>query len=117
MDRQIYEGLVALDAGLRLQPALAVSWTISPDGMLYSFRIRPDVRFHDGSLLDAATVAASLERSLSRSGGEGTLAAASLARIHGAEAFRAGRAAHIEGIRVQDDRTLEIELDSPLSSS
>ncbi len=115
VDHQIYEGLVALDAGLRLQPALATSWTISPDGLLYTFKIRPDVQFHDGSILDAATVAASLERCLSRGGMEGTLAATSLARIHGADAFLAKRAAHVHGIRVRDDRTLEIELDAPLS--
>lgn len=115
VDHQMYEGLVALDAGLRLQPALATSWTISPDGLLYTFSIRPNVHFHDGSILDAGTVAASLERCLFRGGVEGTLAATSLARIRGADAYIKGSATRIEGIRVRDDRTLEIELDSPLS--
>jgi oligopeptide transport system substrate-binding protein len=115
VDRQIYEGLVALDAGLRLQPALASSWMISPDGLNYTFQIRPNVRFHDGSLLDAGTVAHSLERCLSLREIEGTLAESSLERIRGAAAFREGRAEHVEGIVVKDDRTLEINLDAPLS--
>jgi len=46
----VYEPLVALDRGLRLVPNLAASWS-NPDATTWSFRLRPDVRFHDGSVL------------------------------------------------------------------
>ncbi len=56
-----YEGLVALDAQLAVTPALAVSWT-NPDALTWDFRLRPGVRFHDGSLLDADDVVFSFRR-------------------------------------------------------
>lgn len=57
----VYEPLVALDRGLRLAPNLAVSWS-NPDATTWSFRLRPGVRFHDGSLLTAGDVAYSIMR-------------------------------------------------------
>src|SRR5262249_41380995 len=44
---------------------LATEWKISPDGLTYTFKIRPDVRFHDGSPLTAADVKASYDKILS----------------------------------------------------
>ena len=41
---------------------LAESWTVSPDHLLYSFKLRPNVYFHDGSKLTSADVKASYER-------------------------------------------------------
>jgi len=41
---------------------LAQSWTVSGDRMTYTFKLRPDVLFHDGSLLTSADVKASYER-------------------------------------------------------
>jgi peptide/nickel transport system substrate-binding protein len=41
---------------------LAQSWTISPDGLVYTFRLRPGVKFHDGTTLTSADVKASYER-------------------------------------------------------
>lgn len=43
-------------------PGLAREWEISPDGLVYTFRLRQDVRFHDGTVLDAAAVGANLDR-------------------------------------------------------
>jgi peptide/nickel transport system substrate-binding protein len=57
----VYESLVALDRDLRLVPALAASWT-NPDATTWSFRLRPGVRFHDGSLLTAEDVVYSIMR-------------------------------------------------------
>ena len=46
----------------KVEGDLAASWTISPDRMTYTFKLRPDVRFHDGSKLTSADVAASYQR-------------------------------------------------------
>ena len=46
---QIYEGLVRLDQeSLAVVPALAESWTVDASGTEYTFRLRPNVFFHDG---------------------------------------------------------------------
>ncbi len=57
----VYEPLVALGPDLDLVPALAVSWS-NPDAQTWIFRLRPGVRFHDGSVLTAEDVAYSLSR-------------------------------------------------------
>jgi len=57
----VYEGLVALDRSLRLAPSLAASWS-NPDVTTWSFRLRPGVRFHDGSTLTAEDVVYSIVR-------------------------------------------------------
>ena len=46
----------------RIEGDLAESWSVSPDRMTYTFRLRPDIRFHDGSRLTSADVAASYQR-------------------------------------------------------
>ena len=43
---QLYNGLIRLDSTLAIEPALAKSWEISSDGLLYTFHLRTDVRFH-----------------------------------------------------------------------
>ncbi len=60
----IFEGLVRIGPGWRIEPALATAWTISADGRTYVFRLRPHVRFSDGSPLDAAAVRFSLLRAV-----------------------------------------------------
>lgn len=49
----VYDSLVAFDSEMRLQPALATSWT-TPDDHSWVFNLRPGVRFHDGVPLTAA---------------------------------------------------------------
>jgi peptide/nickel transport system substrate-binding protein/oligopeptide transport system substrate-binding protein len=43
-------------------PGLAESWDVSPDGLAYTFHLRPGVRFHDGSPLTARDVVYTIER-------------------------------------------------------
>lgn len=59
---QIYEGLTEIDERLRPRPALAESWTVSQDGLTYTFKIRSGVTFHDGKPLTASDVAFSINR-------------------------------------------------------
>jgi peptide/nickel transport system substrate-binding protein len=46
----------------KIEGDLAESWSVSPDRMTYTFHLRPDIRFHDGSRLTSADVAASYQR-------------------------------------------------------
>ncbi len=111
--RQIYQGLLTFDPGLRILPCLATSWTISPDGTRYTFNLRHGVRFHDGTELTARDVAFSLQRCLTPGRATHSLAATFLMPIRGARAYNEGSAPTVEGIRVADDRTLSIELEHP----
>jgi ABC-type transport system substrate-binding protein len=49
---QLFNGLVQLDDQLAIQPDIAKSWTISPDGKTYTFILRNDVYFHKSNLFD-----------------------------------------------------------------
>lgn len=60
----VYEALVKLDPGGDLQPALAVDWEVDPDGRSWTFHLRKDVRFHNGDLMTADDVVATLGRIL-----------------------------------------------------
>ena len=58
----IFEGLVRTGPGGVIEPALAESWEIAPDGRLYVFHLRHGVRFQDGAPFDASVVRFSLDR-------------------------------------------------------
>ncbi|HQV77484.1 MAG TPA: ABC transporter substrate-binding protein [Chitinophagales bacterium] len=46
-DNQLFNGLVQIDEELNVQPCIAKKWTISEDGLTYTFNLRSDVYFHD----------------------------------------------------------------------
>jgi len=60
----IYGRLVTIDATLSPKPDLAESWEILPDGLVYTFKLRQGVKFHNGQPLVAGDVKYSLERVL-----------------------------------------------------
>lgn len=60
--QNIFEGLVAIDRAGKVVPQLATSWTISPDGLTYTFKLRSGVKFHDGEVFDAAAAKFTLDR-------------------------------------------------------
>ncbi len=62
----IYEGLTMVDKDLRIVPALAQSWSVSPDGKSYTFKLVAGATFHDGAAMTADDVVASLNRVLSK---------------------------------------------------
>ena len=58
----IFEQLVTRDETNAVIPELAESWTISPDGLTYTFKLRSGVKFHNGKVMTSADVKASFER-------------------------------------------------------
>jgi peptide/nickel transport system substrate-binding protein len=58
----IFEGLTRIDGKGEVQPGLAASWTISPDGLAYTFKLHTGVKFHDGTPFDCSIVKFSYER-------------------------------------------------------
>jgi ABC-type transport system substrate-binding protein len=63
----MYEGLVRYKSGSTdVEPALAEKWDISPDGLQYIFHLRPGVKFHDGSPLNAQAVALTFDREVNK---------------------------------------------------
>ncbi len=58
----VYDTLVFQDPDTGAYvPGLATDWSISPDGLTYSFVLREDVLFHDGTRFDAAAVKANID--------------------------------------------------------
>ncbi len=57
---KVTEGLLTYDFDLKPRPQLATAWAISPDGLQYTFTLRPNVKWHDGKPFTSADVAYSL---------------------------------------------------------
>lgn len=91
---QIYEGLVNRDQNFKLEPSLAVSWqNIAPT--TWRFRLRPDVKFHDGTAFTADDAAFSIERALAKT------------------SQRASQLRGVTGVRKVDALTIDIQLSAP----
>lgn len=58
----LFDALVRRGPDGRFAPALAESWTVSPDARTWTFRLRPDLRFHNGDPVDAEAAAFSIRR-------------------------------------------------------
>ncbi|RIK47291.1 MAG: hypothetical protein DCC58_00295 [Chloroflexi bacterium] len=118
--RQVFRGLVRLDNDLQVQPDLAERVEISANGLEYTFTLRAGATFQDGTPLNAAAVAASLDRACDPelAGGDGFAlpAAIYLIDILGARERLAGQADEIAGIQIVDDVTLRITLERPVAS-
>lgn len=109
----LFDGLTRFTAAARLVPDLATRWEVSPDGRVYTFHLRTDVRFHDGTRFHASDVRHSFERVLDprTRGGRGW----PLYPIAGAQAFAAGTARRIAGLAVVDDSTVRFTLGEPFA--
>ena len=72
-----YNTLLRIDptdrTGTRPIPDLAESWTISPDGLTYTLKLRQGVRFHDGSPMTSRDVKASYDKIIFPPAGIGDL--------------------------------------------
>ena len=58
----VFEGLTRITSNGSVAPALAESWSLSDDGLVYTFKLHDGVTFHDGSALDAGDVVFSYDR-------------------------------------------------------
>ncbi|MGO3885665.1 MAG: ABC transporter substrate-binding protein [Mycetocola sp.] len=92
----VYEGLVALDPSGAIVPELAKDYTVSEDGLHYSFVMNDGVTFHDGQPVGAGEVVASLQAVRDDESAAGHQAFASVDRIE-----------------TSDENTVEISLSQP----
>ena len=111
---EVFGGLVTIDRNLDVVPDLAESWDISADGRVYTFRIRPDAVFHDGKPVTAEDVRWSLER-VTDPLTEAPNVDQYLGDIVGVDAKLAGDVLEISGVRVINERTIEITIDASKS--
>lgn len=118
--RQMFSGLMRFDDDLNPVPALAESYAISDDGLSYRFVLAEGARFYSGATITASDVAFSLRRSLdpATAGGDASRLSGPtfLADIAGAKSLVAGESDELVGVRVIDERRLEIELVRPRST-
>ena len=113
--RQIFSGLVRLNADLIPEPDLA-TWEVSEDGTIYTFTIKENAQFHDGTPVTAQDVVFSWERALNRNlTAVGSSGSTYLDDIVGARAYAAGEADSVTGLVATDDSTLVVTIDEPKS--
>ena len=93
----IFEGLTRFMADGSVVPGLAESWSISSDGLSYTFNLRTGVKFHDGTDMDANDVKFSLDR----------------ARAEDSTNAQKGLFKGIESVSVADSHTVEVKLSAP----
>lgn len=103
VDRQVFQNLfdklVDVNQDLEIVPMLAISWTIAEGGRVYTFRLRPNVVFHDGTPFNAEAVKYNFDRMLDREFGSPRFSEVNL----------------VTGVQVVDNLTVRITLDKPFS--
>ncbi len=94
-----------------LIPSLAESFTVSPDGLVYTFKLRPGVKFSNGREVVASDVKYSIERAVNpKTQGPG---AGFFGAIVGQSEMAAGTAETMPGIETPDDHTVVFKLSRP----
>jgi peptide/nickel transport system substrate-binding protein len=77
---KVTEGLLTFDTQFNPKPLLAAEWQVSPDGLEYAFRLRPNVKWHDGTSFASEDVKFSL-LALKKVGPRGRISFANIADI------------------------------------
>ncbi|MDT8716931.1 ABC transporter substrate-binding protein [Clostridium sp. 19966] len=111
----IFASLVATDEKGNPVADLAEKWEISSDNLTYTYHLRKNLKFSDGSPLTANDVAFTL--TILDDPAYSGYVDISQAAIKGAEDYKKGKADSIEGIKVVDDNTIKITTEkvNPLS--
>lgn len=94
-------------------PGLADSWDVSQDGLVYTFHLKKDVKFHNGEILKADDVLFTFDRMLDPK--TKALNTDFLDMIAGAEDRMNGKADSVKGLKVIDDNTIQITLEKPFA--
>ena len=110
--KSIFDGLMDYKPGTtELEPDLAESYTVSDDGLTYTFKLRDGVKFHNGRAMTSADVKYSFERAVSpatQSPGGGYFG-----MIGGYDEVAGGKATTLSGIETPDDKTVIFKLSRP----
>lgn len=110
--RDLFEGLSKSDAEGNIIPGAAVSWEISEDGKVFTFNLRPNLRWSDGHDLTAEDFVAGYQRLFDPA--TAAQAAAFLYTIKNGKAVNAGELPVDQlGVSAPDSQTVRIELRSP----
>ncbi len=119
---QTYDGLVEYDSEQQLQPALAESYTVSEDGLTYTFKIREGAVWVDSQGRKVADVVADdfvagMQHMMDAMGGLEYLVGPEGANIKGAQAYIDQETQDFAtvGVKAVDDHTLEYTLEAPCS--
>ncbi|MBN9344905.1 MAG: type IV secretion system DNA-binding domain-containing protein, partial [Devosia sp.] len=103
-----FEGLVKYASDGAIVPALAESWTISEDGLTYTFEIRADAKWSDGKPVTAGDFVYAWKRVLTPA--SGAMNAPMLYSIAGAEEYFADQSKDNVALSATDDKTLTFTL-------
>ncbi len=114
----VFVGMVQENDQLQVTGVLAQSWSHSADGLTYTFHLRPNLEFSDGTPLTANDVAYSIDRALTPALANQTgVTLTYLGLIKGAAERVAGKISSIindgEGLQVVNDTTLNITITKP----
>ena len=107
----VFETLLEMDDQGHIVPRLCELWKVLEQGKSFLFTIRSNVRMHDGEALTAAQVKTAFEKAIRLSGKK---LPAGFAAIRGVAAYVEGSTDFVEGISVESQNQLKIELEEPL---
>ncbi|MGI4788350.1 MAG: peptide ABC transporter substrate-binding protein [Janthinobacterium lividum] len=110
--QQVFEGLVQWSPQNKIVPCLAEKWDVSPNGLTYTFHLRPNVKFQDGSSVTASDVLYSMRRCLDPKLGS-PVALNYLGDIQGAKELNSGKATELTGVKVVNPTTVAITITRP----
>lgn len=112
----LFTGLVQLDDQLKVRPQLAQSWQQSADGLSWTFTLKPNLKFSDGSPLTSQDVAYSIDRALQPET-RSSAAASYLGLIKDSDKLLAGKVKTLIGssLKTPDDNTIVIETNQKAS--
>jgi ABC-type transport system substrate-binding protein len=109
---EIFSGLYSLNDKLEAVPDIAESHEVSADGKVYTFKLRKDVKFHDGRPVNAQDFKYSIERAADPAT-QSLVADSYLGDIIGVREKLRGKAKEVRGVEVVDDYTLRLTIDAP----
>lgn len=108
----LFDGLLDYDHEAKIVPQLAEEMpTVSADGRVFTFRLRKNIRFHDGTPVTTEDVRWSMEHMLDPNVGSPGFTFYS--QLEGLTEYRAGISGHIRGIAVLDSHTIQFHLKAP----